>query len=75
MKDVKIKISVDSKGAEKKVKSLGKEVKKTTTETGKAGGALSKGFAGLGGAIGGVTVTDCCAAAATRGCCFCCCLS
>ena len=53
MKDVKIKISVDSKGAEKKVKSLGKEVKKTTTETGKAGGALSKGFAGLGGAIGG----------------------
>ena len=52
MKDVKIKISVDSKGAEKKVKSLGKEVKKTTTETGKAGGALSKGFAGLGGAIG-----------------------
>lgn len=53
MKDVKIKISVDSKGAEKKVKSLGKEVKKTTTETGKAGGALSKGFAGLGTAIGG----------------------
>ena len=53
MKDVKIKISVDSKGAENKVKSLGKEVKKTTTETGKAGGALSKGFAGLGGAIGG----------------------
>ena len=52
MKDVNIKISVDSKGAEKKVKSLGKEVKKTTTETGKAGGALSKGFAGLGGAIG-----------------------
>lgn len=53
MKDVKIKISVDSKGAEKKVKSLGKEVKKTTTETSKAGGSLSKGFAGLGDAIGG----------------------
>ena len=33
------------------------------------------GVAGTGGAIGGVTVTDCCAAAATKACCFCCCLS
>jgi hypothetical protein len=40
-----------------------------------ANGAATGATAAVGGAIGGVTITDCCAAAATRGCCFCCCLS
>jgi len=40
-----------------------------------ANGAATGATAAIGGAIGGVTVTDCCAAAATKACCFCCCLS
>ena len=47
-------VVVDSKGAEKKVKSLNKEVKKTADESGKAGKSLSGGFKGMGDAIGGV---------------------
>ena len=54
MEKIEYNIVVNSNQAESQVKSLNTEVGKTTVATGAAGGNLSKGFAGLGGAIGSV---------------------
>ena len=53
MKEVKVKLTLDDKDAKKGLKDLNKQVDKTAKSTKKSGEALSGGFAGLKGAIGG----------------------
>jgi len=53
MKEVKIKIVADTGQATKEIKGFDKQVNKTAKSAEKSGAALSGGFAGLKGAIGG----------------------
>jgi hypothetical protein len=53
MKEVKVKLTLDDKDAKKGLKDLNEQVDKTAKSTKKSGEALSGGFAGLKGAIGG----------------------